>query len=243
MIALYKKELRLFFSSLIGYIVIGIYLILSGLFLWIFNTEMNILNSGFANLDGLFALAPWVFLFLVPAVTMRMISEESKTGTLELLITHPIGNTNIIVAKFLAAFTLVVISLLPSLLYYHTVYNLGDPIGNIDGGATLGAYLGLLFLASIYVAIGIFSSSLTNSQIVAFILGMFMCFFLFTGFENIGLLIGGSEKGLAYVNFGINEHYKSISRGVIDFRDIFYFISVTALFIGLSIFSLSARKK
>lgn len=243
MIALYKKEISLFFSSLVGYIVIGIYLILSGLFLWIFQSGMNIVNSGFANLDGLFALAPWVFLFLVPAVTMRMLSEEYKTGTLELLITHPISNVNIILAKFSAALTLVFIALLPTLLYYHTVYSFGDPTGNIDGGATLGAYIGLLFLSCIYVAVGIFASTLTSSQIVAFILGMFLCFFLFSGFENIGLLIGGSDKGLTYVNFGINEHYKSISRGVVDFRDVFYFISVTSLFITLSVLTLSARKK
>lgn len=243
MISLFKKELWVFFSSFVGFIVIGIFLLISGLFLWIFDTEMNIPNAGFSNLDGFFALAPWVFLFLVPAITMRTISEESKTGTLELLFTHPIGDFKIIVAKYLAALVLVIVALIPTLIYYHTIYYLGDPPGNADTGAIAGAYIGLLFLASIYVAIGIFASALSNNQIISFILSMFLCYFFYAGFEHIAQLIGGTNNGLAIVNFGINEHYHSISRGIIDIRDLFYFISIAGLFIYVSSLTLSARKK
>lgn len=231
MFALFKKELSLFFSSLIGFIVIVVFLLATGLFLWVFDGELNILNGGYASLEGLFFIAPWVFLFLVPAITMRLISDEAKSGTLELLFTRPISDFQIIMEKYLAGVVLILLSIIPTLIFYFSVYALGDPIGSIDSGATWGSYIGLFFLASIYAAIGLFASSLTENQIVAFILAMALCFVFYAGFDSLALLSSFKDiKGIV-ADFGISEHYRSISRGVMDTRDIIYFISVDALFL------------
>lgn len=234
MFTLLKKEFCNFFASPIGYIVIGVFLVISGLFLWVFPGEFNVLEAGYANLDGLFFFAPWLYLFLVPAVTMRLISEERKTGTIELLLTHPITKLNIVLSKYFAGVLLVLFSLIPSLIYFLSVWILGDPMGNIDTGGTWGSYIGLFFLAAIYVSIGLFSSSLTDNQIIAFIVSAVLCFFFYTGFDIIsGLTSDGASESLV-ASLGIMAHYDSMSRGVIDSRDIIYFLVVTSIFVFLT---------
>jgi len=231
MFALFKKEVSLFFSSLIGFVVITVFLLATGLFLWVFDGDLNILDSGYAGLDGLFYIAPWVFLFLVPAITMRLLSDEAKSGTLELLFTRPISDFQIILEKYMAGVVLILLSLLPTIVYYISVYSLGDPIGCIDSAAVFGSYIGLFFLASIYAAIGLFASSLTENQIVSFILAMVLCFAFYIGFDSLAGLPAFRGIKSTLVDFGISEHYRSISRGLIDTRDILYFISVDALFL------------
>lgn len=231
MIPILKKEFNSFFSSPIAYLVIGVFLLINGLFLWIFKDDFNILNAGFADLNPFFFLAPWVFLFLIPAITMKSFSDEFNQGTIELLKTNPISDWQIIMGKFWASLLLVVVALLPTLTYVYTIYSLGNPTGNLDFGSTIGAYIGLLFLASAYTAVGLFTSTLSKNQIVAFILSVFITFFLYYGFDAISNSLNNS----IYVEkIGINAHFKSISRGVIDTRDLIYFISVTAFFLFMT---------
>jgi ABC-2 type transport system permease protein len=242
MFTLYKKELFSFLSSLIGYIVIAIFLVVTGLFMWIFPGEFNILDAGYANIDTLFIIAPWVFLFLVPAITMRSFADEKKSGTIELLLTHPVTDLQIILSKYFAGLTLVLFSLLPTLIYYISVHFLGNPPGNIDTGGMWGSYIGLFFLSAVFTSIGVFASSLTENQIIAFIVSLFLCFFFYIGFESISslALFGKIDSFILYL--GINEHYISISRGVIDTRDVIYFISLTAMFILFTKTVLESRK-
>ena len=242
MLTLLKKEINGFLNSLIGYIVMVVFLLMTGLFLWVFPLEFNVLDFGFAGLDGLFILAPFVFLFLIPAITMRSFADEKKSGTLELLMTQPLTDLQVILAKYFAGIVLVIISLLPTLIYYVSVYLLGLPPGNLDSGSIWGSYLGLLFLGASFVAIGIFASSLTDNQIVSFILAVFICFFLYMGFEFIYNFIVSGKTGLIIESLGLNAHYTSMSRGVIDTRDLIYFLSVTAIFILLTKLSLESRK-
>ena len=242
MLTLYKKEIRAFLSSLIGYIAICVFLLLIGLFLWILPTDSNIFNNGYAGLDSLFSLAPWVFLFLIPAITMRSFADEKKAGTIEFLLTKPLTDLQIILAKYFASVTLVLFSLLPTLIYYYTIYKLGNPVGNIDSGGTWGSYIGLFFLASAFTAIGIFASSLSDNQIVAFILAVFLCFFLYIGFEYISMLDLFGKVDDFILSLGINDHYTSMSRGVIDTRDIIYYLSLTGIFILLTKTTLESRK-
>ena len=185
MFTLYKKELSAFFSSLMGYLTIVVFLVLNGLMLWVLRTSFNVLDYKYAGLDGLFLLGPFLYLFLIPAITMRMFAEEKKNGTMELLLTKPMSELTIIVAKFLAGWTLVLISLVPTLVYYWAVYRLGDPMGNIDTGSVIGSYIGLLFLGGAFVSIGLFASSLTSNQIVAFIVGALLCLFCYMGFDSL----------------------------------------------------------
>ncbi|MDR2963285.1 MAG: gliding motility-associated ABC transporter permease subunit GldF [Bacteroidales bacterium] len=243
MIALFRKEIASFFSSLIGYLVISIFLLATGLVLWVFSGEMNILQSGYASLEGLFLLAPWIFLFLAPAISMRFFAEERKSGTLELLLTMPLSNMSIVLAKYFAAVVLLCIALIPTVLYVVTVYALGSPPGNLDVGATIGSYVGLIFLGAMYVAISIWVSSLTDSQIISFIVSAALCFVFFLGFDFVAELVNnGTLKALiSYV--GIRQHYDSISRGIIDTRDIVYFLSFIAFFLYLTSLSLSRKRK
>jgi ABC-2 type transport system permease protein len=242
MFTLFRKEINGFLNSLIGYIVIVVFLLMTGLFLWVFPMQFNIPDYGYANLDGLFILAPFVFLFLIPAITMRSFAEEKKTGTLELLMTQPLSDMQVIIAKLLAGITLVVFSLLPTLIYFYSVYRLGLPVGNLDSGAIWGSYIGLLFLGSAFVAIGIFASSISDNQIVSFIVSVFLCFFFYMGFELIYTFILSGKTGLIIQSLGISAHYASISRGVIDTRDVIYFLSIIALFVLFTKFSLETRK-
>lgn len=242
MLALYKREILNFISSLIGQIVIIIFLIINGLFLWVFSIGTNVLENGYANIDGLFEISPFVFLFLIPAITMRSFAEERRTGTIEMLLTKPITDLQIIFAKYFAGLTLVMLSLLPTLIYGFTVYQFGFPKGNIDLGGMWGSYIGLLFLASAFLSIGVFSSSLTDNQIIAFILSLFLCGFIFLGFDFIYSLDFFGKVDLFIYSLGINGHYTSLSRGVIDTRDVIYFVSLISLFIILTKISLESRK-
>ena len=229
--ALFKKEISGFFSSLTGYLVIVVFLLLNSLFMWIVPGQFNVVGNGYATMDSLFAIAPWVFLFLVPAITMRMFSEEKRTGTLDLLYTRPVSELQIILAKFLASWALVLFSLLPTLIYFWSVSRLGSPPGNMDMGGTWGSYIGLLFLGGIYAAIGIFASSLTGNQIVAFITAVFLSFLMYMGFEFLSGIAESGSTVFMISRLGISYHYNSISRGVIDSRDILYFAGVILLFI------------
>ena len=242
MFSLFKKELASFFSSLTGYLTIVVFLVLTGLMLWVFKSDFNILDYGYAGMDGLFIIGPFLYLFLIPAITMRMIAEEKRNGTMELLLTKPISEMTLIWAKFLAGLVLVAISLLPTLVGYFSVVALGDPVGNVDSGSVAGSYLGLLLLGAAFVAIGIFASSLTNNQIVAFILAALMCAFMHLGFEAICRMgfLGSAE--LVVRQLGMSYHYDSISRGVVDSRDVIYFVSVTALFMMATRMVLQSRK-
>ncbi|MEO1032645.1 MAG: gliding motility-associated ABC transporter permease subunit GldF [Bacteroidota bacterium] len=230
MLAILKKEIHTFFASPIGYLVIGVFLVLNGLFLWVFKSEFNILNNGVASLSSFFLLAPWILIFLVPAVTMRSFSDEKKQGTLELLVTKPISHFRIVLGKYFGAFILIALALLPTLLYIYTVSQLGQSQGDLDMGSTLGSYFGLLFLVASYTAMGIFASTLSDNQIVTFIIAVFMCFFMYFGFE--GLSSYKVFGNLIYMeNLGMSSHYNSMSRGVIDTRDLVYFISVAVAFL------------
>lgn len=242
MFALYSKEISSFLNSLIGYIVVIVFLVMVSLFMWVFPGELNLIDAGYSSIETLFVIGPWVFLFLIPAVTMRLFADEKKTGTIELLLTKPLSDLQIVLAKYFAGFTLVIFSLIPTLFYYFSVYSLGNPIGNIDHGGTWGSYIGLMFLASAYVSIGIFASAITENQIIAFIIAVFLCFFFFLGFESIATLEVFRSFDSLIFQLGINEHYKSISRGVVDSRDIVYFLSLDALFILLTKTLLESRK-
>ncbi|TCI84652.1 gliding motility-associated ABC transporter permease subunit GldF [Tenacibaculum sp. M341] len=232
MISILKKEFNSFFASPIAYLVIGVFLLVNGLFLWVFKDNFNVLNAGFADLNSFFYLAPWLFLFLIPAITMKSFADELSIGTIEILRTKPISDWQIVLGKYLASLLLVTVAVIPTLTYVYTIYSLGNPIGNIDVGTIIGSYIGLLFLASSYTAVGLFTSTLSKNQITAFILGISICFFIFYAFDAISDLIGSSSY---YVKlFGINEHYKSISRGVIDTRDIIYFVSISFFFLFIT---------
>jgi len=234
MLVLLRKEFSNFFSSPIAYIVIGVFLLISSLFLWVFPGEYNILDSGYSSMDGLFILAPWLYLFLVPAVTMRLFAEEKRTGTIELLLTHPVTRLDIVLSKYFAGVLLVLFSLLPTLLYFLSVWLMGDPMGNIDTGGTWGSYIGLFFLAGIYVSIGVFSSSLTDNQIIAFIIAALLCAFFYYGFDLLASLTFSGTTESFITALGINSHYESMSRGVIDSRDVFYYLVVISIFIFLT---------
>lgn len=240
--ALLQKEISGFFSSLTGYIVMIVFLVVCGLFIWVFQGTMNIPDSGEASLKPMFEIAPWIFLFLIPAITMRSFAEEKKAGTLDLLLVRPISNVQVILAKFFSNFILVILALLPTLIYYISVIKLGDPVGNIDKGATWGSYIGLLLLAASYTSIGIFSSAITDNIIVAFLLGVFLCFIAFSGFEYIGNLFPLGGTGNAIISFGIDAHYRSISRGVLDSRDLIYFLSFVAVFVLVTNLKLNAKR-
>ncbi len=242
MLTLYKKELGSFFSSLMGYLTIIVFLLLNGLMLWIFRSDFNILDYGYAGLDGLFLIGPFLFLFLIPAITMRMFAEEKKNGTIELLFTKPLSEYKIIFAKFFAGFSLVFISILPTVVYYISIYILGDPVGNIDTGSVIGSYIGLLLLGAAFVSIGLFSSVLTNNQIVAFIIAILLCTFCYLGFETLYNMDIFGSLNLFIRSLGMRYHYESISRGVIDTRDVLYFLSVIFLFIMLTRLVLQSRK-
>ncbi len=243
MFSLLKKELTQFFGSLTGYVVIAVFLIITSLFLWVFEGNYNIPDGGYATLNGLFDLAPWIYLFLIPAITMRLFAEERKSGTLELLYTRPISAFWLVMGKFLASLLVVVMSLLPTLIWYFSVYWLGSPVGSIDSGATWGSFIGLFFLAVIYLTIGLFTSSLTENQIVAFLLAMIVAFFWFAGFGFIADLQVPATISSFLVSLGIQSHYESVSRGVLDSRDLLYFILMSGFFILLTQISLSWRKQ
>lgn len=241
MISLFFKEINSFFSSVIGYVVMAVFLLAIGLLMWVF-PDFSIIGYKYATLDQLFDVAPMVFLFLIPAITMRSIAEERNQGTIEFLETKPITDLQIVLAKFFAGWVLVGITLVPTLLFYYSVYQLGLPKGNLDSGAIGGSYLGLFMLGGIFTAIGVFASSLTKNQIVAFLLAALLAFVFYWGFDFISRLptFVGWIDDLVQM-FGIEYHYQQISRGVIDSRNMIYFFSVIAAFIGAAQLSLEKR--
>jgi ABC-2 type transport system permease protein len=243
MISIFKKELLRFFGRATGYLGIGIFLSLTGLFLWVIPGEFNVLESGYANVDGLFYLAPWLFLFLCPAITMRSFAEEKKSGTWEILITKPLSINELVLGKFLAGWVLVLIALFPTILYYFSVYFLAEPVGNVDIGAFWGSFIGLVFLSGVYISIGIFSSSLSNNQIISFVVSVLLCFIFFYGFDLLGSFFSSGTVIDIVQNFGINAHYKSLSRGVVDMRDVGYFLFLTGLFLAIIVWRNSKSQK
>jgi ABC-2 type transport system permease protein len=242
MFSIFRKEIAGFFSTLTGYIVILVFLLINSLFMWVFPGEWNIFDTGYAGLDTLFFISPWVFLFLVPAVTMRMIAEEKRLGTIELLYSKPLTERGLIWGKYLSSVVLVLLALLPGLIYYVSVYMLGETPGNLDRGGTIGAFIGLFFLASVYASAGIFASSLSDNQVVAFILAVLICFVLYAGFDSFAYLPGLKKLDEFVIRLGINEHYKSVSRGVIDLADVVYFIALAVIFNEATRLVLLSRK-
>lgn len=238
--ALLLREIKSFFGSPIGYLVIAIFLVLNGLFLWVFEGDFNIPNSGFADMSPFFKLSPWILIFLIPAVTMRSFSDEKKQGTIELLFTKPLSIWEIVNGKFFGALLLIIIAIIPTLIYVVMISYFGNPEGNIDMGSTMGSYFGLLFLICGYTAIGVFTSTLSENQIVAFIIAVFLCFFFYFGFEGIASFMG--EFSGLFASLGMDFHFKSMSRGVLDTRDILYFISVTILFLAATVYQLKSLK-
>jgi ABC-2 type transport system permease protein len=241
MFSIYIKEIRSFLSSLIAYVVMLVFLLAIGLFTWVL-PDYNVFDYGYANLDTLFNMAPWLFIFLISAITMRSLSEEKKNGTIEIISTKPISDLAIILGKYFAGLTIVLFTLLPTLIYYITIYQLGAPKGNLDSGAIMGSYIGLFFLSSCFVAVGMFASAISDNQIVSFIVAMFLCFLFYNLFELIAdfKLLGTWDSVVA--NLGINAHYQSISRGVIDSRDLFYFIGFDIIFIAATKTVFGGRK-
>lgn len=242
MYAIFIKEIKSFFSSLLGYIVVAVFLLINWLFLWIFPLEFNIFRYGYATLDSLFILAPFVFLFIIPAITMRSFSEEKRTGTFELLMTKPLSELQIILGKYLATVVLIIFALIPTLFYYYTISSLSYPPGNVDVGGTWGSYIGLLFLGCAFASVGLFVSANTHSQVVSFIVSVFLCSFLYFGFDFIYEFKFFGSFDLFIKSLGINEHYVSMSRGVIDTRDVLYFLSFISFFLLSTKISLEKRK-
>jgi len=242
MFAIFRKEITEFFSSITGYIVIIVFLLINSLFMWVLPSEYNVLESGYAGLDTLFFLSPWVFLFLVPAVTMKSIAEEKRLGTIELIYSKPISERDIVWGKFFASVVLVLLSLLPCAIYYISIYVLGEVPGNLDKGGTMGAFIGLFFLASTYASAGIFSSALTDNQVVAFILGVVICLFLYMGFDALAYMPGLKSIDEKVLNLGINEHFTSMGRGVIDIKDALYFVALASIFNEATHLVLVSRK-
>ncbi|WP_224485537.1 gliding motility-associated ABC transporter permease subunit GldF [Robertkochia aurantiaca] len=231
MLPIVKREISSFFSSPMAYLVIGIFLLLNGLFLWVFKGPYNIIDNGFADLSPFFQLAPLILLFLVPAITMKSLSEEIKMGTMELLLTKPIGTFRVVMEKFTGSLLLVIIAIIPTFLYVYSVSSLGNPPGNLDMGAVVGSYLGLLLLAAAYTAIGIFTSALTDNQIIAFIAAVLLCFAFYFGFDGLADL----STLLTPVEFlSLKFHYDSLSRGVLYLSDLVYFAGITGLFLYLT---------
>ncbi|OCX52352.1 gliding motility-associated ABC transporter permease subunit GldF [Mucilaginibacter sp. PPCGB 2223] len=239
MLTILKKEITSYLSSMVAYVTIGVFLLVLGLFLWVF-PESSILEYGYAGLDSLFSTAPYLFMFLIPAITMRSLAEERKEGTFELLATRPLTDWQIVLGKYLACLLIVLFALLPTLVYYYSVSALGLPQGNIDTGAVIGSYIGLFLLGGAFVSIGLFASSVTDNQIIAFTIAVFLCFVAYSGLDSASTLL--SLQNLGIQRFGINEHYQSISRGVLDTRDLLYFLSFIGLFLAFTKTIVGGRK-
>ena len=240
MLTILKKEITAYLSSLVAYVTIGVFLVVLGLFLWVF-PESSLLDYGYAGLDSLFSTAPYLFMFLVPAITMRSLAEERREGTFELLLTRPLTDWQIVLGKYFASLLLILFALLPTLVYYYSVYALGNPIGNIDTGAVIGSYIGLFLLGACFAAIGLFASSVSKNQVIAFTIAVFLCFFFYSGFDSLSQIL--SLQNLTLEDLGITEHYESVSRGVLDTRDLVYFIVLSTMFIWLTLFVLLKQRQ
>jgi ABC-2 type transport system permease protein len=241
MLQVLSKEFSSFLNSLIAYVVIGVFLLTIGLLMWVF-PDTSVLEYGYADMQTLFSLAPYVFVFLIPAITMRSFAEEKKAGTMELLFTKPLSDWDIILGKYLSTFLLALFALLPTIVYYYCLYMLGNPIGNLDTPGIIGSYIGLSMVAAAFCSIGIFASCITRNQIVAFVVGAFLCFLLYSGFESISALPFWSANALAVKQWGALFHYESLSRGLIDSRDLIYFFSLVLLMLSVTKLILGTRQ-
>ena len=241
MIRLFLKEVNGFLDSLIAYIVITVFLTGMGLLMWVF-PDTNVLDYGYADMTTLFSLGPYVFMFLIPAITMKMLAEEKKSGTMELLLTRPLTDLQVILAKYFAGFFLVIFSIIPTLIYYYSIYQLGNPVGNLDSAGIAGSYIGLILLGGVFTSIGIFSSSISENQVISFIVAVFLCFIVFSGFDSVAGIDIWGDLSLQVAQLGILYHYDAMSRGLIDSRDVFYFIGVSALMILLTKLKMESRK-
>lgn len=241
MLRILSKEISSYLNSLIAYIVISVFLTGIGLLMWVF-PETNVLDYGFADMETLFSFSPYVFLFLIPAVTMRLFAEEKKTGTLELLFTQPVTDFQIILAKYFAGLIIVIFALVPTLIYYFSIYKLGQTEGNIDTAGVIGSYIGLVLLAGVFTSIGVFASSITENQIVAFIIAVFLCFFFYSGFGSVAAIdVWGSGSNFLD-QLGLLYHYNALSKGLIDARNVVYLLSLATAMLLLTNFVISARK-
>lgn len=241
MIQILIKEINSFLNSLIAYVIIAVFLTGIGLLLWVF-PETSVLEYGFADMSSFFSLCPYIFMFLIPAITMRMFSEEKRGGTMELLLTRPIRDIDIILGKYFAGVFLVAFSILPTLLYYYTISYLGNPVGNIDSAGVTGSYFGLFLLGAVFTSIGIFSSSFTENQVIAFIIAVFLSFFFYFGFSAISSISVFRNNADVLDQLGIMYHYNSMSKGLIDTRDLIYFVSIISLMLLFTNLILRSRK-
>lgn len=235
-----SKEFSSFLNSLIAYIVIGVFLTAMGLLIWVF-PDTSVIEYGYADLETLFTMGPYVFIFMIPAITMRSFAEERKSGTMELLLTKPLSDWDIILGKFLACFLLVMVALVPTVIYYFSIYSLGNPAGNIDSAGVLGSYIGLALLGGVFCSVGILASSITTNQIIAFILAAFLCFLIFSGFNSLAEINAWTSHALSIKQLGILYHYDSMSKGLIDSRDLIYFLTVSFLMLLLTKIVLGSR--
>lgn len=241
MLNIYRKEINSFLSSLIAYIVISVFLVAMGLLVWVF-PETNVMDYGYADMGTFFTMAPFVLMFLIPAITMKMLAEETKTGTIEILVVKPVTKLQVILGKYFAALTLVVVAIVPTLVYYYSLYQLATPLGNVDTAGITGSYIGLLLLASVFSALGILASAMTNNQVVAFIIATFLSFILFTGLNSLAGINVWSAVSLPLSKMSLEYHYHAMSKGLLDSRDIIYLISVSALFLFFSKLILEYKK-
>ena len=241
MIEILFKEIKGFLNSLIAYIVISVFLTGIGLLMWVF-PETSVLEYGYADMETLFSLGPYVFMFLIPAITMRMFAEEKKAGTIELLLTKPLTDWQIILGKYFSGFLLVLFSLLPTVIYYYTIYQLGNPEGNIDTAGVIGSYIGLFLLGGVFTSIGVLSSLITTNQIVSFIIAVFLCFIFYTGFESLAAIDVWSSSSFFIEQLGIVYHYRAMSKGLLDTRNLIYFCSVISLMLMITKFILGSRR-
>ncbi len=241
MLTIFIKEVNYFLNTLIAYIVISVFLTAIGLLMWVF-PETSVLSYGYADMETLFTFGPYVFMFLIPAITMRMFAEESKTGTLELLFTRPLTDWQIIIGKYFSAYFLVIFALIPTSLYYFTIYQLGSPIGNIDTPGVIGSYIGLTLLGGVFTAIGIFCSAITSNQIIAFIVAVFMCFILYAGFTSLSSMNIWGDGASLVEQLGISYHYSAMSKGLLDSRNLVYFFSVAGVMLLFTKLIIGSRK-
>jgi ABC-2 type transport system permease protein len=242
MIALFRKEINQFFSTLIGLLTIIIFLLVNALMIWVFSSDFNVLDYGYANMYTFFTLAPILFLIFIPAVCMRLFSEEYSTGTIEVLLTKPISLWNIVLSKYLAANILALLAILPTLIYFVSIYLLGETVGNVDIGGILGSYLGLFMLSSAFISIGVFASTISNNQVVAFLIAIVLNAIFYYGFDILSEVPFLQKWDLLISKLGISAHYAVISNGIIDSRDLLYFISLCLVFLILSKTIIQSKK-
>ncbi len=241
MFNIYQKEIASFLSSFIAYIIIAVFLVAMGLLVWVF-PETNVIDYGYADMGVFFQMAPFVLMFLIPAITMKMLAEESHSGTIEILIVKPVTTFQIVLGKYLAALTLVIVAILPTLVYYFSLSELASPVGNIDTAGIAGSYIGLLLLSAVFCALGILTSALTNNQVLAFVIAAFTSFILFTGLNSLASINVWSSLSLPLAQLSLEYHYLAMSKGLLDSRDVLFFISVTAGFLYFSKLSLANKK-